>query len=224
MATYLITGANRGLGLEFARQLAGKNHVVIGTARDPDKATDLARLAHQVIRLDVGDAASIKGVREQLKNRPIDVLINNAGMSSPSKSIKTLEAAELETVFRVNALGPVLVAQAVLENLRAGARKLILSITSQLGSIANNTGGSSYGYRGSKAALNMLNKCMANELKSDGFTCIVAHPGWVKTDMGGPGAPLEAEQSVKDLLAIVERLTPADNGKFFDHGGGMLPW
>jgi NAD(P)-dependent dehydrogenase (short-subunit alcohol dehydrogenase family) len=224
MATFLITGANRGLGLEFARQLAAKNHTVIGTAREPAKAQDLARLAHQVITLDTGDPASIKGIRAQLRDRPVDVLINNAGMSSTSKSIRTLEAAELDTVFRVNALGPILVAQALLENLKAGQRRLIMSITSQLGSIANNTGGSSYGYRGSKAALNMLSVCLANELKGEGFTCIVAHPGWVKTDMGGAGAPLEAKDSVRDLLAIIDRVTPADTGKFFNHDGGTLPW
>jgi NAD(P)-dependent dehydrogenase (short-subunit alcohol dehydrogenase family) len=224
MATFMITGANRGLGLEFARQLAAANHVVIGTAREPDKAPDLARLAHQVVKLDVSDFASIRALHDQLKDRPVDVLINNAGVSSTSKSIRTLEGAELERVFRVNALGPVLVAQAVLENLRAGKRKLVMSITSQLGSIAGNPGGSSYGYRGSKAALNMLSVCMANELRGDGITCIVAHPGWVKTDMGGPGAPLEPAESVKHLLAIVERVTPADTGKFFNHDGGTLPW
>jgi len=190
MATFLVTGANRGIGLEFARQLAAQNHTVLGTARRPEEAQDLARVAHQVIPLDALEPSSIAALRQHVKNRPVDVLINNAGVSSEQKSIETLEAAELQRVFQVNAFAPMLIVRALLPNLRAGERKQILSITSQLGSIANNTGGSSYAYRGSKAALNQLNKSLANELRGEGFTCIVAHPGWVKTDMGGPNAPL----------------------------------
>jgi NAD(P)-dependent dehydrogenase (short-subunit alcohol dehydrogenase family) len=224
MATYLITGANRGLGLEFARQLAAANHTVLGTARDPDQALDLARLAHQVVRLDVADAQSIAAVREHVGERPIDVLINNAGVSSESRSVETLDAAELQRVFMINALGPMLVTQAVLPNLRAGERKLIFNITSQLGSIQNNRGGSSYGYRGSKAALNMLTRCLANELRPQGFTCVVAHPGWVQTDMGGRQAPLKPEESVRDLLALMGTLTVESSGEFFNHDGSKLPW
>jgi NAD(P)-dependent dehydrogenase (short-subunit alcohol dehydrogenase family) len=224
MATYLITGANRGLGLEFARQLAQKNHTILGTAREPAKALDLARVAHQVIPLDVADAVSIAALRDHVKDRPIDVLINNAGVSSDSKSIETLNPAELDRVFRINAFGPLLVAKALLSNLKAAERKLIFNITSQLGSIANNKGGSSYGYRGSKAALNMLTRSLANELRPAGFTCIVAHPGWVQTDMGGPNATLTPEESVKGLLALADRLKPDDTGKFFNYDGGELPW
>jgi NAD(P)-dependent dehydrogenase (short-subunit alcohol dehydrogenase family) len=224
MATYLITGANRGLGLEFARQLAARNQTVLGTARKPDEALDLARLAHQVIPLDVADPESIASLRDQLKDRPIDVLINNAGVSSESKSIEMLEATELERVFMINSFGPLLVTRAVLPNLRAGERKLVFNITSQLGSIAKNNGGSSYGYRGSKAALNMLTRSLANELRPAGFTCIVAHPGWVQTDMGGPNATLTPQESVKALLALAERLTPEDTGKFFNYDGESLPW
>ncbi len=223
MATYLITGANRGLGLEFARQLAQQNHTVLGTARDPAKALELARLAHQVVPLDVGDPESIRAMRDHLKDRPIDVLINNAGVSSTAKSIRTLDAGELHRVFAVNSFGPMLVTQALLENLRAGQRKLIFNITSQLGSITN-TGGTNYGYSGSKAALNMLNKCLSNEIRADGFTCVVAHPGWVQTDMGGKQAPLTPEESVRDLLALIAKLTPEDTGKFYNHDGAIMPW
>jgi NAD(P)-dependent dehydrogenase (short-subunit alcohol dehydrogenase family) len=224
MATYLITGANRGLGLEFARQLAQKNHTILGTAREPAKALDLARVAHQVIPLDVADAVSIAALRDHVKDRPIDVLVNNAGVSSDSKSIETLDPAELDRVFRINAFGPLLVAKALLPNLKAAERKLIFNITSQLGSIANNKGGSSYGYRGSKAALNMLARSLANELRPAGFTCIVAHPGWVQTDMGGPNATLTPEESVKSLLALADKLKPDDTGKFFNYDGRELLW
>src|SRR5690606_22411454 len=137
---------------------------------------------------------------------PIDVLINNAGVSSAGKKLESLDAAELQHVMMVNAIAPVLVARALLPNLRAGRRRLIVNITSQLGSIANNTGGSSYGYRASKAALNMLTRSMANELRGEGFTCIAVHPGWVKTDMGGEEAPLAPEESARDLLALIGRV------------------
>jgi NAD(P)-dependent dehydrogenase (short-subunit alcohol dehydrogenase family) len=224
MATFLITGANRGIGLEFATQLAAKGQTVLGTARRPDEATELSRVAHQVIAMDALDPESIGALGEHVKNRPIDVLINNAGVSSEGRSVETLEAAELQRVFQINTFAPMLVVRALLPNLRAGERKKVLSITSQLGSIANNTGGSSYAYRGSKAALNMLNRSLANELRGQGFTCIVAHPGWVRTDMGGPNAPLSPENSVRDLLALLERVGPDDTGKFFNHDGSTLPW
>ena len=226
MPTYLITGANRGLGLEFARQLSQRKDdtKILATAREPEKATDLQRLVHDVYPLDVADPKSIAGLAEHLKDQPIDVLINNAGVSSKSNSIATLEEADLQTVFTVNAIGLMLVTKAALKNLRAGKRKIVFNITSQLGSIANNKGGSSYGYRGSKAALNMMTVSLSNELKKDGFTCVVAHPGWVQTDMGGPNATLKPEESIAGLLKIIDGLKAEDSGKFFNYDGTMLPW
>lgn len=219
MPTYLITGANRGLGLEFARQLSTRKDQtrIIATAREVEKATDLARLVHDVIPLDVADAASIARLSDLLKDRPIDVLINNAGVGSKGGPIEKLDPEELRHVFAVNAIGPMLVSKALLPNLRAGQRKTIFSITSQLGSITNNNGGSSYAYRGSKAALNMMTVSMSHELRKEGFTCVVAHPGWVQTDMGGANAPLKPEQSI-------DGLRPQDTGKFFNYDGTTLPW
>lgn len=226
MPTYFITGANRGLGLEFARQLSQRKDgtTILATAREPEKAADLARLVHEVIPLDVADAASIAALGDHVKGRPIDVLINNAGVSSKSPSIEKLEPEELAHVFAVNAIGAMLVTKALMASLRAGQRKTVFNITSQLGSIGNNKGGSSYGYRGSKAALNMLTVCLANELRGEGFTCVVAHPGWVQTDMGGPNATLKPEESIAALLKIIDGLKPADSGKFFNYDGGTLPW
>lgn len=224
MTTYLITGANRGIGLEFARQLSTrKDSVILATAREPEKAQDLARLVHRVIPLDVADEASIAGLGAQVKE-PVDILINNAGVGSDQKSINELTMDELRRVFAVNSFGPLLVAKALLSNLRAGGRKTIFNITSQLGSIANNKGGSSYPYRGSKSALNQMAVCLANELRGEGFTCVVAHPGWVKTDMGGQAAPLSPEQSVTGLLGVIDKLKPSDSGTFFNYDGGTLPW
>src|SRR5947207_3277680 len=204
--TFLVTGANRGLGLEFARELAGRGDTILATARGPKAATELSRLVHDVIPLDLLDPASIVALGERVGNRPVDVLINNAGVTSDSKSIQTLDGAELQRAFAINSIGPMLVTRAVLKNLRTGGRKTVVNITSQLGSIAMNRGGSSYGYRGSKAALNQLTVCLANELRGEGFTCVVAHPGWVKTDMGGPGAPLSPEESVGHLLKVIDGL------------------
>jgi len=222
--TYLITGANRGLGLEFARQLSTRGDRILATARDPDKATDLARLVHQVIPLDVADEKSIEGLAEHVRDQPIDVLINNAGISSETKSITTLTAADLQKVFLVNSTGPMLVTKALLKNLRAGERKTVFNITSQLGSITNNRGGSSYGYRASKTALNMLTVSLSNELKGEGFTCVMVHPGWVRTDMGGENATLSPEESIGAMLKLMDGLKPADTGKFYSYDGKPLPW
>src|SRR5262249_36629772 len=154
--------------------------------------------------LDVADPASIERLTDHVKDRTIDVLINNAGVSSKSNSVEKLDPEDLHQAFAVNAIGPMLVTRALLKNLRAGQRKTVFNITSQLGSIANNRGGSSYGYRGSKAALNMMTVCLANELRKDGFTCVVAHPGWVQTDMGGPNAPIKPEESIAALLKPID--------------------
>lgn len=225
MPTYLITGANRGLGLEFARQLSKREGVtILATAREPAKATELARLVHEVIALDVQDEASIAALGQKLRDRPVDVLINNAGVSSDQKTVESLTQAELRRVFDINAFGPMLVTRAAMPALRVGQGRKVFNITSMLGSIANNSGGSSYAYRASKAALNQLTVSLANELRSDGFTCVVVHPGWVKTDMGGPSAPLTTEQSVAAMLKLLDGLKPGDSGKYFNYDGGTLPW
>ncbi len=226
MTTYFITGANRGLGLEFARQLSARKGEtrIIATAREPKKATELAGFAQEVLPLDAADPGSIEGLAGLMQGRPIDVLINNAGISSRTNSVETLDAADLERVFAVNSIGPMLVTRALLKSLRAGTRKTVFNITSMLGSIAGNSGGSSYGYRASKAALNMLTVSLSNELRKEGFTCVMAHPGWVQTDMGGSNAPLKPPESIAALLKIIDGLKPEDTGKFFNYDGKILPW
>jgi NAD(P)-dependent dehydrogenase (short-subunit alcohol dehydrogenase family) len=222
--TYLVTGAGRGVGLALARQIAGDRLRLLATLRDPASAPHLEGVASRMLRLDAADVASIESLRAQAADEPIDILINNAGISASGKAIESLDHAELQHIMMVNAIAPMLIAKALLPNLRAGRRRIIINITSQLGSIANNNGGSSYGYRASKAALNMLTRSLANELRPEGFTCIAVHPGWVKTDMGGPQAPLTPEQSARDILALIERLTPSDTGSFLSHHGATLPW
>lgn len=226
MTTYLITGASRGLGLEFARQLAAKGNDVLATARDPKRAEALAALGPKVrvLTLDVSAPASIAALGGQLEGLGVDVLINNAGVSSTSKSIEHLEAEELQRVLFINGIAPMLVTRAVLPALRRGMGKTIVHITSQLGSIANNTGGSTYGYRASKAALNQFNRSLANELSPQGFTSVAIHPGWVRTDMGGPSAHLSPQESVSSMLATIAKLKSTDTGAFLNYDGTGLPW
>jgi NAD(P)-dependent dehydrogenase (short-subunit alcohol dehydrogenase family) len=224
MHTCLVTGANRGIGLRLVTLLKAQGRHVIATARDPDAAETLQGLADQIVPLDVADAASIAKLPAHLGDRPIDLLINNAGVSSETKTLAACDPADMTRTFAVNAIGPILVTRALIDLLRLGKARTIIQITSQLGSIANNTGGSSYAYRGSKAALNQMNRSLANELAPENFTCVAIHPGWVQTDMGGPKAPLTPDQSAAAILATISRLTTADTGKFLNYDGAPLPW
>lgn len=225
--TVLITGANRGLGLEFARQYAKAGWNVIGTAREPDAAADLKALGANVKieALDVADQQSVDAMATRLKEQPIDLLINNAGVSGGGgNSVAAIKPDEYERVMQVNALGPVRVTHALLPNLKAGKGRTIVSISSGLGSIENNKNGGYYAYRESKAALNMFMRSIAAELKGDGFICIPMSPGWVKTDMGGPNAALTPEQSITGMRKVIDSLKPEDSGKFWNHEGAVVPW
>ena len=222
--TVLITGANRGIGLEYARQFAAKGYQVIGTARDPADAKELAEVAGRVEQLDVTDPASVAGLAKRLDGNPIDILVNNAGVFDRGDvSLDKVDFQMMERTLAVNALGPLRVVQSLLPNLRKGKRKTIVSMSSQLGSIENSNG-RWYAYRSSKAALNQINKTLSAELGAEGFVCVVLHPGWVRTDMGGPGATYSPEESVSGLVAVIEKLGPADNGRFYDFKGNPIPW
>ena len=222
--TVLITGANRGIGLEMARQFSAQGFTVIGTARKPAEATDLKALDVQVVQLDVTDADSLQAMATTLDGVPIDLLINNAGISGHrADSFQSTNFEEISVTFEVNSLGPMRVTQALLSNLQAGEGKTIVSVSSVMASIERNEGGY-YGYRASKAALNMFNKSLSAELGPQGFTAIVIHPGWVKTDMGGAAAPLEPRDSVAGIITVVEKLQASDNGRFLDYQGEELPW
>jgi NAD(P)-dependent dehydrogenase (short-subunit alcohol dehydrogenase family) len=225
--TVLITGANRGIGLELARQYHAAGWSVIATARDPDAATELRAIGADILvpRLDVASQESVVALAKSLENRPIDLLINNAGVfASRGTKLTDLDLADFEDSMQVNAIGPIRVTQALLPNLRAGKGKKIVGITSTLGSLANNTDGGFYGYRESKAALNMFLRTIAAELRSEGFICIPLHPGWVQTDMGGPSAHLTPKESVTGMRKVIDNLKPADSGKFWEYDGSNLPW
>jgi NAD(P)-dependent dehydrogenase (short-subunit alcohol dehydrogenase family) len=222
--TVLITGANRGIGLEFARQFVAKGYKVIGTARDPADAKDLSATADRVEPLDVTDAASVAALASRLQGVPIDILVNNAGVfDRKDVTIDKVDFVMMEQTFAVNTIGPLRVTQALLPNLRASKRRTIVSISSQLGSIEKSDG-RWYAYRASKAALNQINKTLSAELAPEGFTCVVLHPGWVRTDMGGAGATYTPQESVRGLITVIEKLGPADNGRFYDFKGNPIPW
>ena len=221
----LITGANRGIGLELARQYSESGWRVIGTARAPDEATELSSLNNtRVLQLDVTDQESVTRFAGELGDEPVDVLINNAGILPMMNSVPKIDLDVFSNILAVNTIGPVRVTQAVLPNLREGKLKKIINITSNLGSIAENTSGQFYGYRESKAALNMFTRSLAAELRGEGFTCVVLHPGWVQTDMGGPQAPVPVEESAAGLRKVIDTLALEDSGTFRTWRGETLDW
>lgn len=229
MATYFIAGASRGIGLEMARQLRAGGHEVIGTVRHADAGAELKAIGARVELLDTADEGSVQALIRRLNGLAIDVLINNAGVypDRDCKSMFEVTTAQMMEGMRVNVCGPLLVTRALAGNLERGGRKLAVQITSYMGSIgramADNAKGN-LAYRSSKAALNMVNALMAHELAERGLSSVAVHPGWVRTEMGGPEAPLSVEQAVGRILATVATFTRAHNGKFIDLDGRELPW
>lgn len=222
--TVLVTGANRGLGYEFARQYAADGWQVIGTAREPAEAKELAELGVRVMALDVADPTSVERLAAELGAQPIDLLINNAGIFPRFGTLAETDFDDVAQILAVNTIGPMRVTRALLPNLRRGNGKQIVSISSGLGSIAGNDSGRYYGYRESKAGLNMFTRSLAAELADEGFTCVVMSPGWVQTDMGGPNATLTPEQSIRGMRKVISGLTPDVTGTFWNHDGETLPW
>ena len=220
----LVTGANRGIGLELCRQLVAARARVIATVRRPEAAQELATLPVSIEALDVSDPESVEALAERLDEVELDVLVNNAGMGGVGDGIQDLDFENMQEAFAVNSLGPLRVTQALLPHLLRGQRRTVVHISSNMGSLTNNLQGGCYAYRASKTALNMLNRCLALELAGKGFTCTVLHPGWVQTDMGGEGAPVPVVESVRGLLRVIVNLTPEDNGRFLDFEGKELPW
>ncbi|MGH6947277.1 MAG: SDR family oxidoreductase [Kiloniellales bacterium] len=225
MPTVLITGASRGLGLEFARSFATDGWTVHAACRRPAKATALAELAPQVERhrLDVTDALQVAALARRLGDEPIDLLLNNAGIYGPKTAFGESDYESWLGIFNVNTLGPMRMTEAFVEHVARSERRLIVNVTSRLGSIGENSGGR-FAYRSSKAALNMIGNSLAIELKPRGITVLMVHPGWVQTDMGGPSASITPEQSIAGLRKVFDRATPADSGRFFDWKGEEVRW
>jgi NAD(P)-dependent dehydrogenase (short-subunit alcohol dehydrogenase family) len=222
--SWLVTGANRGIGLAFAQALSGRGDRVIATARSPGKAGDLRRLGVRVEPLDVADEGSIARLARSLGGEPLDVLINNAAIGEDGPDFERLSTKDLVESFRVNAAGPAAVTRALLPNLRAGVRRTIVNLSSGLGSVSDNEEGGWIAYRVSKAALNQLTRSIAADLKKERFICVAICPGWVRTDMGGPGATLSPAESVASMLRVIDRLTASDTSRFLDRRGHDQPW
>ena len=229
----LITGASRGLGLEFARQWLARGDRVVALARRPETSAGLSDLVRRhreslrAVACDVSDDASVEAARREVEKTDdrLDVIVNGAGIyGERDATLMTLKAADVKMVLEVNTLGPLRVSRAFLPLLRKGASPRIVTLTSLMGSIADNRMGGSWAYRMSKTALNMAARNMALELGKTGIVTTVLHPGWVRTDMGGPHAPLLPEQAVADLIRTIDALAMEHNGGFFDGAGKPLPW
>ena len=229
----LVTGANRGLGLEFVHQLLARGDRVVATCRHPGKATALNALAGEypgrlhVLPLDVADPRAIAELQRELllladDGDRLDLLVNGAGVLHSGERFGSVSAVNLDDSFRTNAMGPFLLTQALAPRLADGAR--VANITSQLGSIANTTRFGTPSYDISKAAQNMATALLAAALRERGILVVALHPGWVQTDMGGAGATVTPQDSVAGLLRVIDRLKAADSGRFLDWRGQSLPW
>jgi len=226
MPTVLITGANRGIGLEFARQYAADGWRVLAACRNPGAARHLKEIKGDIElhALDVREDEQIPDLAMTLAKESIDILVNNAGVIGPREHFRKTDTSSWLEVFHINSIAPARMAEAFADHLERSSRKLIVNITSKMGSITDNTSGGSYVYRSSKAALNMVAKTLAVDLAARGITVVLFHPGWVRTDMGGPSALITPRESVAGMREKIATLTPADSGKFFNFDGRPLPW
>lgn len=225
----VVTGANRGIGLELARQLSRRGDQVEAGVRDPSNARELAALAGvRVHQLDVSDAASVKAFASAVGTAPIDMVFNVAGVIARSSGLgqlaEDLTLDDAMTTFDINALGALRVVIALLPAVRKGGAKKLVHITSGMGSIGDNKSGGAYAYRMSKVALNMMSRSLAVDLRPEGILSVVINPGWVKTDMGGSSAPTPVEESVAGILSEVDKATLADSGEFLNWKGNRYPW
>lgn len=226
----LITGANRGLGLEFTRQYAEAGWQVFACCRNPDKAVVLQQLATQrpdkvgLHALDVADFAQIEQLAKRLSASSVDLLLNNAGLYPAGEAFGSIDYEAWMEAFRVNTMAPLKMAEAFAGHVARSQQKKIVNITSKMGSIDDNTSGHHYLYRSSKTALNMVTKSLAIDLAPRGITTIVLHPGWVQTDMGGPNAWITVQESVAGMRQVIDRIKTSDSGKFYGYDGKEIPW
>lgn len=229
-SSFFVTGANRGIGLGFVREILNRGNSVVASCRHPDKSKELQDLKKEVggrLRLetlDVSDEKSFAALRARLKDlKLIDVLICNAGVYlDKNERIENLNAQIIRETFETNVLGAMRTVQLCLPFLRQSSFPKIIQISSMMGSISDNKSGGYYGYRISKTALNMFNKCLTFDFPEG--PAVVFHPGWVQTDMGGAGAQVSIEKSVAGMLKTIDSLKKTDTGKFFTYEGKEFPW
>ena len=239
MPTVLVTGASRGLGLELVRQYAEAGWNVVAAARDPDAAGALHDIAAgpratvAIHRLDLFDHASIDRLARELRGCAIDVLINSAGTMGKGKFAElgldfgkfgSSDFEDWQAVYRLNVIGPMKMAEAFVEHVVQSQQKKIVTLTSILGSIELNKIGGLYAYRASKAAVNAIMRSMAIDLGKRGIAATALHPGWVRTDMGGPRADIDAPESAAGMRKVIAGLTLENAGRYWMYDGSQLPW
>ena len=228
--TILITGANRGIGLELTEQFAADGWQVLACCRNPADAGELQALTErdlpiEVHALDVTDYQQMASLADQLRDRPIDILLSNAGIyGSKGAAFGEIEAVEWRNVLEVNTIAPLMLAQEFVEQVAASQQKLVAIVSSKVGSIADNSSGGSYMYRSSKTAVNQVVKSLSIDLADRGISVISLHPGWVQTDMGGPNAEISTDTSVSGLKKILQSAGLAQSGQFIDYDGSSIPW
>ena len=229
-STILITGANRGIGLELCEQFAVDGWRVLACCRNPADAGDLQALSQgqasiEVFALDVTDHQQVAALAGQLAGRPIDILLNNAGIYGPrGVDFGDVEAESWREVLEVNTIAPMMLVQALVDQVAASERKLVAMISSKVGSIADNGSGGGYLYRSSKTALNQVVKSLSIDLAGRGIAVISLHPGWVRTDMGGPNGEISTAESVAGLKAILQAAGLDQSGRFLEYNGDQIPW
>lgn len=240
MPTVLITGANRGLGLEFAKQYAANEYAVIALCRHPEKADELKKLMDRYNRVriegvDVGDQASVRVLTEKLGETEIDLLINNAGIYSggdkPTNAVSgddgqtfgSIDAKAWDQVLRINTIAPIMMIEALMPHLQRSACAKVVNITSKMGSISE-MGSGAIAYRSSKAALNAAMRVIAHDLQKHNITIVNLHPGWVQTDMGGASATLDTKTSVNGMRKVIDGIDSKHSGQFIGYDGKIIPW
>ncbi|MGH6951218.1 MAG: SDR family oxidoreductase [Vitreimonas sp.] len=231
MRTVLITGANRGIGLEHARRYAERGAQVFAAVRKPEEAEDLNALAlvhrghFDVLAYDAADQAAPQLLKERLGETPLDLLFANAGaMGGRRQNFGDVDARAVLTLIQVNALAPLVLAETLADNVAASERKVMAFQTSLMGSIGDNSSGGAYAYRLSKAALNMVGRGIASDLRARGVIAVLLHPGWVRTRMGGPSGRIGVEECVEAQQRLLDTLTSGQSGRFFNYDGRELPW
>jgi NAD(P)-dependent dehydrogenase (short-subunit alcohol dehydrogenase family) len=227
MQTIVISGANRGIGLALTRQFLQAGHHVIAGCRQPDKAAELLASpgSLELAQLDVGDAESVRLFCQQLGTRAVDVLVNNAGvMGGEHQGIHDMDYVSWLHTFEINTLAPFRLATALLPNLKRSERPRVATISSQMGAFGLEMGTGRYAYRTSKAAVSKAMQVLAQELAADNIIVCPLHPGWVRTDMGGPAAEISAEASAAGLFKLIDNLTMAQSGRFWTWEGREHVW
>ena len=230
MRTILITGANRGIGLGFVKKYLENNVHVLCTSRDVTGSKELLSYKErypnnlEIFELDLLKEDAASTLANFLKDRPIDILINNAGVGSSNQHFEAVSSKPWLEVLRVNLIAPFMITKSTIDNIKKSSVKKIYFLSSQLGSIGDNTSGGMYIYRSSKTGLNQVVKSLSVDLKENGITVVSLHPGWVKTDMGGPNAPVSIDESVNGMIRVIDQTDIRDTGKFLNYDGKEIPW